>query len=82
VDVAVNAVDSVGVVSMMLYVDGTEKDSWNYDPNAGPAPVSAFQTLTWRGATEGQHDVYVTATDAAGNVGQSVTEKVKVEAPQ
>jgi hypothetical protein len=78
VDVAVNAVDSAGVVSMELYVNGEVKDSWQYDPASGPAPQSAFETLTWRDSSAGEHQVYVTATDTAGNVGQSVTETVTV----
>lgn len=78
VDVAVNAVDSVGIVLLQLFVDGEVKDEWTYDPSTGPAPTSSFETLTWRNSTEGQHEVYVTATDAGGNVGQSVTEKVTV----
>jgi hypothetical protein len=80
VDVAVNAVDSVGVVGLQLFVDGTVQDEWTYDPSSGPAMTSVFETLTWRNSTEGQHEVYVTATDAGGNVGQSVTDKVTVTA--
>jgi hypothetical protein len=78
VDVAVNAVDEAGVVQLDLYVDGTVQDSWTYDPASGPAPQSAFETLTWRNSTSGQHTVWVTATDSAGNVGKSVEEKVTV----
>jgi hypothetical protein len=80
IDVAVNAVDESGVVKLELYGDGTVRATWNYDPSTGPAPQSAFQTLVWRNASAGSRSVYVTATDSAGNVGQSVTETVTVTA--
>jgi len=80
VDVAVNAVDDTGVVKLELYADGEVVVTWDYDPSTGAAPQSAFQTLVWRDAEPGDYDLYVTATDAAGNVGQSVTESVTVSA--
>lgn len=78
VDAAVNAVDSVGVVLLQMFVDGQMQDQWQYDPSTGPAPTSAFETLTWRNSTEGQHEIYVSATDAAGNNTLSGTQKVTV----
>ncbi len=80
VDVAVNAVDESGIVKLELYADGEVVVTWNYDPSTGTAPQSAFQTLVWRDAEEGDYDLYVKATDSAGNVGQSATESVEVSA--
>lgn len=78
VDIAVNAVDESGIVQLEMYVDGEIQVTWDYDPAAGAAPQSAFQTLTWRDAEAGEYEIYVTATDSAGNVGQSEIVEVEV----
>jgi hypothetical protein len=78
VAVSVNAVDASGVVKLELYIDGGVVATWNYDPAAGPAPQSAFATLTWPNAQQGDHTLYVTATDTLGNIGQNVEQTVTV----
>jgi hypothetical protein len=78
VAVSVNAVDSSGVVSLALYIDGAVVASWNYDSAAGPAPQSAFATLIWPDAQEGDHSLYVLGTDTLGNTGQTVEQTVTV----
>jgi hypothetical protein len=78
VDVAVNAVDQGGVVKMELYANDELVETWQYDAAAGPAQTSVFYTFTYRDTKEGQYDVYVKAYDAAGNAGQSNTERIDV----
>jgi hypothetical protein len=78
VAVSVNAVDASGVVKLELYIDGGVVATWNYDAAAGPAPQSAFATLTWPNAQQGDHTLYVAATDTVGNVGQTVEQTVTV----
>jgi hypothetical protein len=78
VEVSVNAVDASGVVKLELYIDGEVVDTWEHDAAAGPAPQSAFATLTWPGAAEGDHSLYVMGTDAVGNTAQNVEQTVTV----
>jgi hypothetical protein len=78
VDIAVNAVDQGGVVTMELYADDSLVETWNYDASQGAAQTSVFHTFTYRSVPEGQYDVYVKAYDTAGNVGQSATERIDV----
>jgi hypothetical protein len=78
VDIAVNAVDAGGVVKMELYANDELVETWEYDAAQGPAQQSVFHTFTYRGVEPDQYDVYVKAYDAAGNMGQSMTERVDV----
>jgi hypothetical protein len=78
VDIAVNAVDAGGVVKMELYANDELVETWEYDAAQGAAPQSVFHTFTYRGVEPDQYDVYVKAYDAAGNMGQSATERIDV----
>lgn len=78
VDLYVNAVDESGIVKLEVYVDDEMVDSRSWEGDPAAAPRSVFKTFVWRGAEEGQFDVYVRAIDAAGNVGQSLTERIDV----
>ena len=77
VDVSVNAVDAAGVMKLELYIDGEVADTWTYD-GGGTPPQSAFATLTWSEAPEGDHTLYVVGTDALGNTGQTIEQMVTV----
>lgn len=77
IQIATNAVDESGIVKLELYMSNRLVDTWKHDPASGPPPRSAFQTLHFRRARAGQYDAWVRAYDAAGNVGESVRERVR-----
>lgn len=72
VDIAVNAVDSVGVTVVNVYVDGALIGSTRNEPF-----TVAWDTTT---ETDGQHVLTASAQDAAGNVGNSEAITVNVTA--
>jgi hypothetical protein len=82
IQIAANAVDDSGVVLLELFMSGRLVDSSRHDPATGPAPKSMFRTLHFRNARVGQYDAWVRATDSAGNVGESVRERVRVREPE
>jgi hypothetical protein len=74
-----NAIHPTGIVRLELRVGDQTRAVWVYEGPAGEAPKSAFQTLTWPNAKEGQYDVWVKAFTGGGGTGQSVKERVHVK---
>jgi hypothetical protein len=77
VDLYVNAVDDTGVVTLEVYMNGEQVRVTPVDP----VQKSVFRTYVWRSARTGRYDVFVRAIDTVGNVGQSVTERLRVSEP-
>jgi hypothetical protein len=78
IQIATNAVSEAGIVKLDLFMSNRLVDTWKHDPASGPPPRSAFQTLHFRRAREGQYDAWVRAYAADGQVGESVKERVRV----
>ncbi len=79
--IATNAVSDAGIVRLELFMNDRLVDTWRHDEASGPPSRSVYRTLHMRNARQGQYDAFVRAFAADGQVGQSVTERVRARPP-